>query len=106
MGRSNIQPAGTKTGSRRGALVERAVLAHAFEHPEDGQARAAVALRSRGLRISQAGVRYIWRKHGLETTYKRLRALGGVATRRLTGRAAGEAAARRCCAAPCQTFAP
>ena len=84
MGRSNIQPAGTKTGSRRGALVERAVLAHAFEHPEDGQARAAVALRSRGLRISQAGVRYIWRKHGLETTYKRLRALGGVATRRLT----------------------
>lgn len=63
--------------SKRGAAVEQAVLAHAREHPGDGQAKAAQALRNRGLRVSPAGVRYIWRKHGLETTYKRLRAIGG-----------------------------
>jgi AcrR family transcriptional regulator len=60
---------------RRAAVLEQTVLAHAHEHPGDGQAKVARALRGRGLRISPAGVRYIWRKHGLETTYKRLRAI-------------------------------
>ncbi|MCC7461216.1 MAG: TetR/AcrR family transcriptional regulator [Gammaproteobacteria bacterium] len=59
--------------------VEQSVLAYAHQHPGDGQAKAAQALRGRGLRVSPAGVRYIWRKHGLETTYKRLRAVAGVA---------------------------
>jgi len=61
--------------SRRAAAVEQAVLAYAREHPGDGQAKAAQVLRIRGLRVSPAGVRHIWRKYGLETTYKRLRAV-------------------------------
>lgn len=55
--------------------IEDAVLRHAREHPQDGQAAAARALARSGLGISPAGVRYIWRRHGLETTYKRLCAI-------------------------------
>ncbi len=64
------------------AATEAAVLRHAREHPEDGQESAARALDRSGMTVSPAGVRYIWVKHGLETAYKRLRAierdLGGV----------------------------
>lgn len=55
--------------------LEEAVLRHARDHPEDGQARAAQILTRAGSPVSPAGVRYIWRKHGIETAYKRLRAL-------------------------------
>lgn len=55
--------------------VEAAVLAQAREHPQRGQAKAAAELNRQGYAISTSGVRYIWRKHGLETSYKRLKAL-------------------------------
>lgn len=64
--------------------VEAAILAIARGEPELGQAAVAERLRLDGLRISASGVRYIWQKHGLETTVKRLQALaqqtrGGIA---------------------------
>ncbi len=55
--------------------VEAAVLGQAREHPQRGQAKAAAELNRLGHAISTSGVRYIWRKHGLETAYKRLKAL-------------------------------
>lgn len=55
--------------------LEAAVLRQAREHPQRGQAKAAEELNRLGHRISSTGVRYIWRKHALETTYKRLKAL-------------------------------
>lgn len=55
--------------------VERAVLRHARTHPEWGQARVADAVRREGLRVSAAGVRWIWQRHHLETAAKRAAAL-------------------------------
>ncbi len=55
--------------------LEAAVLRQAREHPQRGQAKAAEELNRLGHTISTSGVRYIWRKHGLETAYKRLKAL-------------------------------
>jgi AcrR family transcriptional regulator len=60
---------------RERSSVEAAVLRQAREHPQRGQAKAAEALNRLGCSISTSGVRYIWRKHGLETAYKRLKAL-------------------------------
>ena len=57
------------------STVETAVLRQAREHPQRGQARAATELKRQGYDISSSGVRYIWRKHGLETAYQRLKAL-------------------------------
>ena len=57
------------------AEVAAAVLRQALEHPQRGQGKTAEELRRAGYRISNSGVRYLWRKHGLETTYKRLKAL-------------------------------
>ena len=57
--------------------LETAVLRFAAEQPQLGQAKAAAALTRLGHPVSPSGVRYIWRKHGLETTYKRLTALAG-----------------------------
>jgi AcrR family transcriptional regulator len=72
----------TARSSDTRAEIKAAVLRHAREHPEDGQQAAARALGQSGMTVSPAGVRYIWVKHGLETAYKRLRALerqlGGV----------------------------
>ncbi len=51
------------------------VVRQAREHPQRGQGKAAAELNRLGYSISTSGVRYIWRKHGLETTYKRLKAL-------------------------------
>lgn len=67
-----------KAAARRGgdaAAVEALALRYAREHPDLGQAKVAAALRRAGHAISPSGVRYIWQRHGLETTYKRLRAL-------------------------------
>jgi AcrR family transcriptional regulator len=60
---------------RKHATLEAAVLRQAREHPQRGQGKAAEDLQRLGYSISTSGVRYIWRKHGLETTYKRLKAL-------------------------------
>jgi TetR/AcrR family transcriptional regulator, cholesterol catabolism regulator len=60
--------------SKRTSL-EAAVLRQAREHPQRGQAKAAAELQRLDYTISTSGVRYIWRKHGLETAYKRLKAL-------------------------------
>jgi len=56
--------------------VETAVLKLAQREPELGQYRAAELLGAQGLAISPSGVRAIWMRHGLETVYKRLSALG------------------------------
>lgn len=55
--------------------AETEALRYAREHPEFGQERVAEALRAAGHSISASGVRYLWQEHGLETTYKRLKAI-------------------------------
>ncbi|MGP1677821.1 MAG: TetR/AcrR family transcriptional regulator [Burkholderiales bacterium] len=72
---------------RNRTSVEAAVVGQAREHPQRGQAKAAEELNRLGYTISTSGVRYIWRKHGLETAYKRLKALEketGASARELT----------------------
>ncbi|MBM3391826.1 MAG: TetR/AcrR family transcriptional regulator [Betaproteobacteria bacterium] len=64
--------------------VERAVLRHAREHPEWGQARVAEAMRRKGLAVSPTGVRWIWQRHHLETTAKRAAALRKASSGRLS----------------------
>jgi AcrR family transcriptional regulator len=49
-----------------------AALAFARQHPEIGQFRASRELRIRGVQLSPSGVRAIWKRHGLETSYHRL----------------------------------
>lgn len=49
-----------------------AVLALARERPELGVVRAARELRRQGVRLSPSGVRAIWQRHGLATSYERL----------------------------------
>lgn len=44
----------------------------ALQQPELGQFSVAEALAEQGLTISASGVRSIWKRHGLETAYKRL----------------------------------
>ena len=68
------RPATALAVPKRSSL-EAAVIAQAREHPQRGQGKAAEALNRLGYSISTSGVRYIWRKHNLETTYKRLKAL-------------------------------
>ena len=55
--------------------VEAAVEALALEQPAWGQLRAANELANRGIPISAAGVRCVWKRQGLENLNKRLRAL-------------------------------
>ncbi|MFZ5510666.1 MAG: TetR/AcrR family transcriptional regulator [Pseudomonadota bacterium] len=62
--------------ARDALTLEQAVLRLAAERPELGQARVARELARLGYSVSASGVRYIWSKHGLETTYKRLKAIG------------------------------
>ena len=54
---------------------ERAVVAYAIEHPEQGQARACNELKKRGAIVPAAGIRCVWVRHDLETMQKRLKAL-------------------------------
>lgn len=76
-------PAPTASAIRR-QQVERAVLRHAREHPEWGQARVAEAMRRKGLKVSAAGVRWIWQRHHLETAAKRGAALKKLGQGRLS----------------------
>jgi AcrR family transcriptional regulator len=76
-------PAPTASAIRR-QQVERAVLRHAREHPEWGQARVADAMRRHGLTVSAAGVRWIWQRHHLETAAKRAAALRKLGPARLS----------------------
>lgn len=67
--------------------LEAAVLQIARDQPQMGQAKVAEALTRSGYPISASGVRYFWKKHNLETAYKRLKALpesGSVAPPALT----------------------
>lgn len=73
----------TKHDRRR--EVERAVLDYARNFPDWGQARVAEAmLAERGLKVSAAGVRWIWQRHQLETATKRAAALRSGGEERLT----------------------
>jgi transposase len=55
--------------------VEEVVTALALEQAAWGQLRAANELAQRGLPISAAGVRGVWKRQGLENLNQRLRAL-------------------------------
>ncbi len=70
MGQSDHSKRDPGTGS-----LEQSVLLLARRHPQHGQATAARVLNSLGHAISPSGVRYIWKKHNLETAYKRLKAI-------------------------------
>jgi AcrR family transcriptional regulator len=65
------RPATPKTRSQAEAMV----LAFAVSEPDLGQFRVADALRRRGVQISPSGVRAIWKRHQLETLYKRVSAI-------------------------------
>jgi TetR/AcrR family transcriptional regulator, cholesterol catabolism regulator len=55
--------------------LEQAVVDYAHEFPQFGQARAAGELTQMGYPVSASGVRNIWKKHHLETAYKRLKSV-------------------------------
>jgi transposase InsO family protein len=56
--------------------VEEAVVELALEYPAFGQVRAAAKLLElKEVKLSPAGIRGIWQRHGLETMKKRLKAL-------------------------------
>lgn len=58
--------------ARNGSGAVEEVLALAKERPEMGVLRAARELRNRGVRLSPSGVRAIWARHNLGTSYERL----------------------------------
>lgn len=55
--------------------IEQAVVEIAVEYPAYGQLRASNELKKRGILVSPAGVRCIWKRHDLERFGKRLKAL-------------------------------
>ena len=58
--------------SRVSEEVERAILAHALEHPTHGRQRVAAELLLNGVQVNSNGVRGIWIRHGLTTKRERL----------------------------------
>lgn len=70
-----MKQADTGSAQRSGITIEQAVVSYAREFPQVGQAKASSELKRMGYAVSASGVRYIWTKHGLETTYKRLKAV-------------------------------
>lgn len=62
--------------NRAPAEIEQAVLELSLEYPAYGQVRlAARLLEQRGFRLSPAGVRCIWQRHGMATKGQRLKRL-------------------------------
>jgi len=57
------------------STTEMLVLNYAASMPELGQFRVADALFQRGIQISPSAVRAIWKRHNLETLYKRVSAI-------------------------------
>jgi TetR/AcrR family transcriptional regulator, cholesterol catabolism regulator len=57
--------------------AKNAALALARERPEMGKVRAARELRGRGIQLSASAVHSIWTRHGLATSYDRLRMRAG-----------------------------
>ena len=55
--------------------IEAAVVQMAFDYPAYGQFRASNELRKRGIYLSAAGIRCIWKRNDLEVFDKRLNAL-------------------------------
>jgi AcrR family transcriptional regulator len=53
--------------------ARKAALALAKERPEIGKVRAARELRGRGIQLSASAVHSIWKRHGLASSYDRLR---------------------------------
>jgi AcrR family transcriptional regulator len=64
-----------ENGEAAAVDLDAAVTRYALAHPQLGQAKVAEALRAQGVSVSASGVRYLWRKRGLETTLKRLEAI-------------------------------
>lgn len=56
---------------------EREILSLTAEYPSWGQRRVARALCDRGITISAAGVRCVWKRHGLATAPERIAMAGG-----------------------------
>src|SRR5215218_9968199 len=56
-------------------VIEEAVVQMAFDFPAYGQFRACNELRKKGIFISAAGVRCVWKRNDLEVFEKRLKAL-------------------------------
>lgn len=54
---------------------EAAIVKYATDYPAHGQLRASNELRKQGISMSPAGIRYVWKRHDLETMIKRLKAL-------------------------------
>jgi TetR/AcrR family transcriptional regulator, cholesterol catabolism regulator len=63
--------------SRLARTAKDAALALARERPEMGKVRAARELRGRGIRLSASTIHSIWVRHGLATSYDRLRLHAG-----------------------------
>jgi len=55
--------------------IENAVVDYVINQPAHGQLRASNQLKQRGVSVSPATVRNIWKRHDLETFQKRLKAL-------------------------------
>lgn len=62
--------------------VEKAILAHALEHPTHGAQRTADELLLQGVQVSSGGVRGVWSRHGLTTKHERLLRLEETAKKR------------------------
>ena len=52
--------------------IEKAVLAHALQHPCHGALRVEQELRLQGIAVSSGGVRGVWQRHDLLTKHERL----------------------------------
>jgi len=64
-----------RTAHKAQSQTEVMVLTYAASMPELGQFRVASALCQRGIQISPSTVRAIWKRHDLETLYKRVSAI-------------------------------
>lgn len=73
-----------KSGEPTAVDLDAAVTRYALTHPQLGQAKVAKALQAQGVSVSASGVRYLWRRRGLETTLKRLEAIANSDSRSAT----------------------